>query len=55
MVFTEFGIRIAMVGKPELLDPRRLGELVAQNRGVDGRVFTDLAVAEEWLLEKTGG
>jgi hypothetical protein len=55
VVFTEFGIRIAMLGRPELIDPRRLGELVAQNRGVDGRVFTDRAAAEEWLKEKTGG
>jgi hypothetical protein len=53
VVFAEFGIKIAMVGVTELMDPRRLGELVAQNRGVDGRVFTDLAAAEEWLLEKT--
>jgi hypothetical protein len=52
VVFAEFGIKIAMVGMTELMDPRRLGELVAQNRGVDGRVFTDLAAAEEWLLEK---
>jgi hypothetical protein len=44
-----------MVGLAELLDPRRLGELEAQNRGVDGRVFTDRTAAEEWLLEKTGG
>jgi hypothetical protein len=53
VVFAEFGIKIALVGLSELVDPRRLGELVAQNRGVDGRVFIDLAAAEEWLLEKT--
>jgi hypothetical protein len=53
VVFAEFGIKIALVGITELIDPRRLGELVAQNRGVDGRVFTDLVAAEKWLLEKT--
>jgi hypothetical protein len=53
VVFAEFGIKIALVGLSELVDPRRLGELVAQNRGVDGRVFIDLAAAEEWLTEKT--
>ncbi len=52
VIFSEFGIKIAMVGSPEMVDPRRLGELVAQNRGVDARVFTDLAEAKEWLLEK---
>jgi hypothetical protein len=29
-----------------------VGGLMALNRGVDGRVFTDLAAAKKWLLEK---
>ncbi len=51
VVFLDFGIKLAVLGAPELMDPGRLGELVAQNRGVDGRVFSDLAVAKEWLLK----
>jgi hypothetical protein len=29
----------------------RLGELVAQNRGVDAHVFSGLAAAKKWLLK----
>jgi len=50
-VFAEYGIKVAVVGKPEQLDPGRLAELVARNRGVNGQVFTDLADAENWLLK----
>lgn len=55
VVFAEFGIKIAMVGMAALIDPRRLGELVAQNRGVNGRVFSDLEEAKKWLMEKREG
>jgi hypothetical protein len=55
VVFAQFGIKLAMVGMAELIDPRRLGELVAQNRGVNGRVFTDLDEARKWLVEKEEG
>jgi len=51
-VFASQGIKIALVGTPDQLDPGLLGELVARNRGVDGSVFTDLAAAKKWLLEK---
>jgi hypothetical protein len=51
-VFASQGIKIALVGTPDQLDPGRLGELVARNRGVEGRVFTNLAAAKKWLLEK---
>jgi hypothetical protein len=31
-------------------DVNTFGELVAQNRGLNGRVFTDVASAERWLV-----
>jgi hypothetical protein len=52
VVFASQGIKIALVGTPDQVDPGLLGELVARNRGVDGRVFTSLAAAKKWLLEK---
>ena len=52
VVFASEGIKIALVGTPDQLDPGLLGELVARNRGVDGRVLSDLAAAKKWLLEK---
>jgi hypothetical protein len=46
VVFLDFGIKVAVLGASELIDPGRLGELVAQNRGVDAHVFTSLATAK---------
>lgn len=40
---------IAIVGQEPLIDPGRFGETVARNRGVNGRVFTDLDKAIVWL------
>ncbi len=51
VVFASRGIKIALVGTPVQVDPGLLGELVARNRGVDGRVFSSLAAAKKWLLE----
>jgi hypothetical protein len=46
---------IAFVGKePGVIDPRRFGEVVARNRGVNVRVFTDETAARAWLREQTG-
>jgi hypothetical protein len=42
-------IPYAIVADPSMVDPRRFGELVAQNRGVNGRVFTDRTEAGRWL------
>jgi len=55
VVFAEYRIKLAVVAEPEMMDPGRLGEMVARNRGVDVRVFSDLASAEKWLLEKSPG
>jgi hypothetical protein len=53
VVFAEFVIKVAVVSPPGLIDPGRLGELVARNRGVNGHVFSDLTVARQWLLEES--
>jgi len=45
---------IAFVGKEPILDPRRLGEVVARNRGVNVRAFTSEPEARVWLREQTG-
>jgi len=50
-VFGRNGIRVAAVGTPEQLDPQRLAEVVANNRGVTARVFADVENAVEWLLK----
>jgi Holliday junction resolvase len=52
VIFSEFGIKVAVVASPKQVEPRRLAELVAQNRGVDVRIFLDHAAAEEWLLKE---
>jgi hypothetical protein len=43
--------KVAAVCKPEQLDPKRFGEVVARNRGVNVRVFTDEESALAWLLQ----
>ena len=45
---------IAYVGREPFLDPGRFGEVVARNRGVNVRVFTDEPAARAWLREQTG-
>ena len=40
---------VAIAGPEPLIDPDRFGETVARNRGVNGRVFTDLDEAIMWL------
>ena len=38
-----------MVARPELIDPEKIGVLMAQNRGASGDVFTTEAAALAWL------
>ena len=46
-------IAIAFVDRhAEQTELNEFGELVAQNRGVYGRFFTDAAAAEEWLRKQ---
>ena len=49
-IFALHGIKVAVVCRPEQLDPRRLAILAARNRYVSVDVFTDFHAAEEWLL-----
>lgn len=42
-------VPVAIVGSETLVDPGRLGEMVARNRGVNVRVFTEITEAERWL------
>ena len=45
-------IKVAVVSRPEQLDPRRFAEMVARNRWVNARVFTSVEDAEKWLMLK---
>jgi hypothetical protein len=40
---------VAVMAGLEQLDPERIGKVVAQNRGANVEVFTDLAEARGWL------
>jgi hypothetical protein len=40
---------VAVVARPELIDPERIGVVMAQNRGAMGEVFTSEAAAIAWL------
>jgi hypothetical protein len=51
LIFAVHRIKVAFVCRPEQLDPRKFGALVAQNRGVIVEVFTGFQAAEEWLLK----
>ena len=50
-IFARYGVKVACVSRPELIDPQKFGILVAQNRCVKVEVFTDFRAAEEWLLK----
>ncbi len=42
-------VRVAMVAPAALIDPQKIGALVAQNRGVTGDIFSSEAAALAWL------
>ena len=44
-------IKTAVVARPEQVDSKKFGELVARNRWINARVFTNIEDAEEWLLK----
>jgi SpoIIAA-like len=46
-------IRVALVGHEPLIHPERFGEIVAIQHGAVVRVFTEEALALEWLLAKS--
>ena len=45
-------IKVAVDGRLEQLDHKRFGEMVARNRWVNARVFTNVRAAKRWLLLK---
>jgi len=47
-------LRVAMVARAELIDPQKIGVLMAQNRGVAGDVFTSESAAIAWLDSGSG-
>lgn len=46
-------LRVAIVTRPELIDPQKIGVLMAQNRGVNGDVFANETEAIAWLDART--
>lgn len=42
-------LRLAMVARPEMVDPQKFGVTVAANRGLVADVFTSEPEAEAWL------
>ena len=42
-------LRLALVARPEMIDPGKFGVIVARNRGMISDVFTSEAEAAEWL------
>ena len=51
-IFACHSIKVATVARPEQHDPRRFVEIVAQNRRVNYRSFTNTKDALEWLLKE---
>jgi len=45
--------RMAALARPDQIDPRRFGETVARNRGMNIRIFSEVQAALDWLLEGT--
>jgi hypothetical protein len=41
---------VALVVAPVFLDPNKFGIVVAQNRGLEVEVFTELQKAAAWLM-----
>lgn len=47
-------LRVALIARPELIDPQKIGVLMYQNRGGNGDVFTNEAEAFAWLDARLG-
>ncbi|MGE5638944.1 MAG: hypothetical protein ACM30H_02540 [Clostridia bacterium] len=47
-------VRLAVVVKPELIDPKKFGETFAQSIGMQARAFVTVAEAVEWLDSLAG-
>jgi hypothetical protein len=48
-------LHVAMVARAEMIDPEKIGVLMAQNRGASGDVFTNEVAAIAWLDARSGG
>jgi len=44
-------VKMAVVARPEFIDPERIGVTIAENRGFIANVFADESEAIDWLLE----
>jgi hypothetical protein len=44
-------VKVAVVARPERVDPEKFADVVAQNRGINLRSFTNVGEAREWLLK----
>ena len=44
-------VKLAMVVRPEMMDPEKFEVTVATNRGLDGNVFDSEKDALAWLLD----
>jgi hypothetical protein len=47
-------LRVALVARPEIIDPQKIGVLMMQNRGGNGDVFTSEVDALAWLDSRLG-
>jgi hypothetical protein len=47
-------LRVAMVARPEFIDPQKIGVLMMQNRGASGDVFSNETEALAWLDARLG-
>jgi len=47
-------VQMALVIRPEMIDPEKFGVLVAQNAGMNADVFTEETEALDWLLRPAG-
>ena len=47
-------VRLAMVARPEMIDPHKFGVTVAVNRGLVSNIFTTEGEARAWLDAKPG-
>lgn len=45
------GLKVAMVVRPEMMDPNKFEVMVARNRGMTGNVFDSENDALRWLLD----
>lgn len=47
-------LKVAVVARAEIIDPQKIGVLMAQNRGATGDVFTTEVAAIAWLDARSG-